>query len=138
MGQNIIDKMNEALAYELRAINMYAHYAANIKGIHRIQLGQHFDKEVDESMLHSKIVRSAIVKLGGICVTERSSSKIVHTENYKEMLQHSLETEMTASKIYRELLEIIKQLDDTELYDSIENIYFSEVRSVEETRMLID
>jgi len=137
MKQSIIDKMNEALSYELRAINLYAHYAANVKGIHRIHLNQLFNGEVTESLEHSNIVRTAIVKLGGVCVTERNPEQIVHTENYTEMIEQALKTEMKASKIYSELLEMIQELDDRELYDSLENIYFTELRSVEEMRLLL-
>ena len=134
----ILAKMNQALGFELRAINMYAHYAANVKGIHRMQLAPLFEEEVTESIAHANIVRAAIVKLGGICVTERDSLPIVHTNSYLDMLQHSLETEMSASQVYRELLDLVEKLGDRELYDSFESIYFSELRSVEEMRMLID
>ena len=54
------------------------------------------------------------------------------------MLEQALETEMMASKVYSELLEMVEKLDDRELYDSLENIYFSELRSVEGMRMLLD
>ena len=134
----IIGKMNQALRSELRAINMYAHYAANVKGIHRMQLAPLFEEEVTESISHANIVRAAIVKLGGICVTERDPLPIVHTNSYLDMLQHSLETEMSASQVYREVLDLVEKLGDSELYDSFESIYFSELRSVEEMRMLID
>jgi len=33
---------------------------------------------------------------------------------------------------------LVEKLGDRELYDSFETIYFSELRSVEEMRMLID
>ena len=46
----LIDKMNIALSWELRASNMYAHYAANIKGIHRLQLSPMFNTEMTESI----------------------------------------------------------------------------------------
>ena len=78
-AQHLIEKLNEALGWELRAINMYAHYAAYIRGIHRLQLEPHFTAEANESMDHSNIVRSAIVKLGGIAVTERNNTPIVQT-----------------------------------------------------------
>ena len=63
---DMIDKMNIALSWELRASNMYAHYAANIKGIHRLQLSPMFNTEMTESIQHADIVRKAIVQLGGI------------------------------------------------------------------------
>ena len=134
----ILAKMNQALGFELRAINMYAHYAANVKGIHRMQLTPLFEQEVTESLAHANLVRAAIVKLGGICVTERNPLPIVHTNSYIEMLEYSLSTELGASLVYGEVLDLVEKLGDRELYDSFESIYFSELRSVEEMRMLID
>ena len=51
------------------------------------------------------------------------------------MLNYSLETEVRASEVYAELLPLIDQTDD--LYDSIEQIYLSELKSVEEMRLLV-
>jgi len=131
----LIEKMNAALGWELRAINMYAHYAANIKGIHRLQLSPMFNTEMTESIDHANIVRKGIVQLGGIPVTERNPYKITHTTDYMEILNHALETEIKASEVYAELLPLIEQTDD--LYDSIEQIYLSELKSVEEMRLLV-
>jgi len=131
----LIEKMNAALGWELRAINMYAHYAANIKGIHRLQLSPMFNTEMTESIDHANIVRKGIVQLGGIPVTERNPHKITHTTDYMEMLNHALETEIKASEVYADLLPLIEQTDD--LYDSIEQIYLSELKSVEEMRLLV-
>ena len=50
----LIDKMNAALGWELRAINMYAHYSANVKGIHRLQLSPMFNTEMTESIDHAE------------------------------------------------------------------------------------
>ena len=69
----LLNKMNAALGWELRAINMYAHYAANVKGIHRLQLSPMFNTEMTESITHADIVRKAIVQLGGIPVWERDT-----------------------------------------------------------------
>ena len=81
----LIKKMNEALGWELRAINMYAHYAANITGINRLQLSPMFNTEMTESIEHADIVRKGIVQLGGIPVTERDPHPITHTTDYIEM-----------------------------------------------------
>ncbi len=134
----LINKMNEALGWELRAINMYAHYAANVKGMHRLQLEPLFQKEATESMTHAGTVRNAIVKHGGVCVTERNSMNIEHTTDYRKMLEYALDTEKTAAKIYQDLMILIENIGDRELYDSIEQIYLAELRSVEEIRLLLD
>ncbi|MDP6870040.1 MAG: ferritin-like domain-containing protein [Candidatus Poseidoniaceae archaeon] len=133
----LIDKMNEALGWELRAINMYAHYAANVKGMYRLQLEPLFQKEATESMAHAGSVRNSIVKHGGICVTERNEQEIIHTENYREMLEYALDTEIHAAKVYSELMILLEEIGDTELYDSVEQIHLVELRSVEEIRLLL-
>jgi bacterioferritin (cytochrome b1) len=136
--ENLVAKMNDALGWELRAINMYAHYAANVKGIHRLQLVPLFKQEVAESIMHADTVRNAIVKLGGICATERDSAPIIHSTDYEEMMSESLKTEMTAAKVYGELMNLLEVGDDKELFDAIEQIYLSEVRSVEAMRLLLE
>lgn len=134
----LIEELNNALSWELRAIFMYSHYSAYVQGINRLHLSTHFNQEATESVGHANIVRSAIVKLGGIAITDRNSSEIVHTTDYIEMLKQAYQTEKTASKVYGEILETLKSHNDDELYDSIENIYFAELRSVEEVRMLLE
>ena len=89
-GKEIIEKLNNALGWELRAINMYAHYSAYVQGIHRLQLSGHFQSEVTESIGHADTVRAAIVKLDGEAVTNRDSTEIVHTTDYRVMLKEAL------------------------------------------------
>ena len=53
------------------------------------------------------------------------------------MLEQALQTEVLASGAYGELMTLIESIDDRELYDSIEQIYLTELRSVEEMRLLL-
>jgi len=131
----LIEKLNEALAWEMRATTMYAHFAAYVGGIHRLHLKPYFETESTESVGHGNLVRGAIVKLGGVAVTERDATEIVHTTNYKVMLDEALKTEKRAAKTYSAILSM--QVLDEELADSLEQILFDEERSVEElTRLL--
>lgn len=134
----LVEKMNYALGLELRAINMYAHYAAYVKGLNRLQLEPLFQREATESMVHAGAVRNAIVKHSGESVTERNSKPIIHTTDTREMLDQALQTEELASEAYRELMELLEEIEDRELYDSIEQIYLTELRSVEEMRLLLE
>ena len=135
---NLIKTLNEALGWELRAANMYAHYAANIRGIHRLQLSPMFTTEANESTMHADIVLKAIVKLGGIPVTERNAHPIIHTTQYDEMLVHSLDTETRAAAVYAAIMLEIDTVGDQEMYDAIEQIYLAELRSLEELRLLME
>ncbi len=136
-SSKLIEALNEALAWELRAIAMYAHYSAYVSGIHRIQLSTHFNNEVTESVQHASVVRAALVKLEGVAITERDTTPILHTSEYKEMLNEAFKTESTAVKTYSKILPLVEEVGDTELYDSLEVVYFDEQRSVEELRMML-
>ena len=97
-----------------------------------------FAEEATESNMHADVVRKAIVKLGGIPVTERNSHPIIHTTLYDEMLVHSLETETKAAAVYAKIMTQIEGVGDQDLYDAIEQIYLAEVRSLEELRLLME
>ena len=134
-AEAIISQLNRALALEMRAEVMYAHYAAYVKGIHRLHLKPYFEAEATESFNHANIVRNAINQLGGEAVTERDSSSILHTTDYQVMLQEVLKTERLAAQTYHAILESV--IGNEELHDLIEQIYFAEVRSVEELTQLV-
>lgn len=134
--ENLIERLNEALAFELRAETMYAHYSAYVSGIHRLHLQPFFAAEAQESFVHAGIVRASIVKLGGIAVTERDTTAIKHTTDYREILQECLNTERKAAQTYGAILEILPNNDD-ELYDSLQQVFFAEQRSVEEIGRLL-
>ncbi len=138
MGAEVlIDRLNEALWWELRAMSMYAHYAANVQGIHRLQLDPMFNEEATESMAHADVVRRAIVKLGGVPVTERNAHPIAHTTDFKAMLERSLETETKAAEVYAGIIKLLDEVGDQEMYDAIEQIYFAELRSLENLRLIL-
>ena len=131
----LVARLNQALGLEMRAEVMYAHYAAYVKGINRLHLKPYFEGEATESFTHANMVRNAINQLGGEAVTERDATPILHTTSYEVMLQEVLKTEQLASQTYHGLLEMVT--DNEELYDLLEQIYFAEVRSVEELNQLI-
>ena len=133
---NLIEKMNDALAWELRAVNMYAHYSATVMGINRMQLAPYFSKEVSESIVHADIVRRGIVKLGGIPVTERNPKEIIHTTDYQVMLNEAFDTEKVAAKAYTAVMDLLIDAGDRDLFDAIEQICMMELRALEELRLL--
>jgi bacterioferritin len=131
----LIEKLNAALGWEMRATTMYAHFAAYVGGIHRLHLKPYFEAEATESVGHGNLVRGAIVKLGGVAVTDRDPAPIIHTTDYKAMLNEALKTEKRAAQAYGAILEM-EGLDE-ELADSLETILFDEERAVEELNRLL-
>lgn len=134
--EDLIGKLNAALAWEMRAQTLYSHYVAFVKGIYRLHLKPYFEGEATESVVHANTVREQIAKLGGMATTNRDSAEIVHTTDYKVMLREAYETETRAATGYRAILDLPGI--DSELHDAIEQIYFQEERSVEELNQLIE
>ena len=134
-NDSLIEQLNKALAWELRAQAMYAHYAAYVKGLYRMYLRPHFEAEAAESTLHAAQVRDSIVKLGGIAVSTPAAVEIVHTDSYEVMLEEALMTEQQAATFYREILTEVDSED--EMFDVIQQIQFAEERSVDELNKLI-
>lgn len=135
-NEKLVERLNLALGWELRALALYAHYGAYVTGIYRLHLKPFFEAESAESLTHSSVVRNAIVKLNGQAITERDQTEIVHTTDYRVMLDEAMKTETQAAKTYKEILGMDGL--DSELYDQIEQIYFAEERSVEELHLLMN
>ena len=54
------------------------------------------------------------------------------------MHAESQSTETKAAEVYGELISLIEEEGDADLYDAIEQIYLAEIRSVEELRRLAE
>ena len=53
------------------------------------------------------------------------------------MLELSLETETKAAEVYGGIIVLLEEFGDQEMYDSIEQIYFAELRSLENLRLIL-
>lgn len=106
--EKAIAALNQALAWELRASAMYAHYAAYVKGLESLTLEELFKEEAEESFGHADKVRNIISDLGSEAVTQRDATPIVHTENVKTMLEEALKTEQKAAAQYGEIVPLVK------------------------------
>ncbi len=106
---NVIEALNKALAWELRASALYAHYAAYVKGLESLTLADRFKSEVTESMGHAEAVRNIIADLGGEALTTRDPAPIVHREDTTTMLEEAMKTEQKAAEGYEQVLPMLKE-----------------------------
>ena len=131
----LIGLLNQALAWELRAQALYAHYAAYVKGLESLTLAGHFEEEVTESTGHAQKVREVIAALGGEAVTVRAMDPIPHTEDTRVMLEHALATEQKAAAAYRKIVPLVK--DNPVFYHTIYHILKDEMSAVIEMEALL-
>ena len=106
----LINLLNSALGWELRAQAMYAHYAAYVKGLESLTLAEHFEEEATESFGHARKVREVIATLGGLAVTTRDATEIVHTDDVKVMLGEALKTESKAAATYQKIMPLVRNM----------------------------
>ena len=131
----LVEHLNKALGWELRAQAMYAHYAAYVKGLESISLAGHFAGEVAESVEHAKKVREVIAMLKGEAVTVRDKAPIVHTEDTRAMLKEALKTEAAAADVYRRIVPLVK--DNSIFFHSLSHIMMDEMKAVVEMENLL-
>jgi bacterioferritin (cytochrome b1) len=106
--EQVIAALNRALAWELRASALYAHYAAYVKGLEKLTLEPLFKEEARESFGHAETVRRIIAELDGEAVTDRDPAPIVHTEDTHTMLEEALKTEQAAARQYTEIAPLLR------------------------------
>ncbi|MBI4455315.1 MAG: hypothetical protein HY644_05380 [Acidobacteria bacterium] len=130
-----IKSLNEALAWEIRAALMYAHYAAYLKGRDRLDFEEHFSKEGEEGMHHAKIVRQIIADLGGKATTTPDPTPIPDVREADKMLAEALKTEEQAEKVYRELLPLFDH--PTSWHHDLRHIMMDEEKAQIELKRLM-
>jgi bacterioferritin (cytochrome b1) len=131
----LIAQLNGALGWELRALALYAHYAAYVKGLETLTLEGHFEEEAKESFEHAKQVRGVIQALGGEAVTTRDAAPIVHTEDTRVMLEEALKTEQGAAAAYKKIVTLVK--DHPVFHHTIFHILKEELNAVMEVEQLL-
>ncbi len=133
----IIAKLNEALRHEWTGVAQYAQAGYLVTGPWReVYSGLFFDS-AKESFGHARQVGDKIVAYGGVPTVERNPIKQSH--DLHEMLEHALEFESTAVKLYMELLAMADDAKDRPLVVFLENILLEEQDGVEHiTKLLRD
>lgn len=131
----IIDKLNDCLRHEWTGVAQYAQAGFVVAGLWReVYSGMFFDS-AKESFGHAKQVGEKIVAMGGVPTVERNPVK--QTDDLQELLNHAMEFESKAVKLYSEALNMAE--GDRPLVLFLEGILEEEQDGVDKlTRILRD
>jgi bacterioferritin len=131
----ILDKLNDCLRHEWTGVAQYAQAGFVVAGLWReVYSGMFFDS-AKESFGHAKQVGEKIVALGGVPTVERNPVK--QTDDLQELLNHAMEFESKAVKLYSEALTMAE--GDRPLVLFLEGILEEEQDGVDKlTRILRD
>jgi bacterioferritin len=106
--EKVIATLNRILEMELAGVVRYTHYSFMVFGPTRIPITSWLRGQADESLLHSQEAGELITHLG-----EHPSLKIgelleTHQHDIFNILEESLAHEEQQMKLYRDLLELVK------------------------------
>ncbi len=101
----ILDKI---IAHELAGVNRYTHYSLMVHGLERLSLVGYFKGHATESLDHALKAGELMTGLNGHPTLETASIKESHQHDLQSILKEAIEHETNAARLYRELLEEVK------------------------------
>jgi bacterioferritin len=103
-----IDKLNAIMEFELAGVVRYTHYSLMITGPNRIPIVTFFKAQANESLLHAQQVGEVLTGLEGHPSLRIAPLEESNTHSVKTILSESLYHERQSVRLYKELLEIVK------------------------------
>lgn len=100
----LIDRLNEALSWELAGIIQYINHATMVSGAERSHLEEWFEDGSEEALEHAEIVGDKIAALGGTPTVE--PAKIRQATDTQGMLEAALALEEDAMEAFERALEV--------------------------------
>ena len=100
----VCDILNEVMECELAGVVRYTHSSMMVSGPHRIPIVGFLKEQANESLLHAQQAGEILTGLDGH--PTQSIAKINETNRHsiKDILEESLEHEMQAVDLYKDLL----------------------------------
>ena len=105
--EKVIAALNRILEAELSGVVRYTHYSLMISGPHRIPLVDFMKAQATESLLHAQQVGEILTGFGGHPSTAIANIEETNEHGIDHILQESLEHELTAVGLYRDLLTLV-------------------------------
>lgn len=102
----ILDKI---IAHELAGVNRYTHYSLMVHGLERLSLVGYFKGHATESLNHALTAGDLMTSLSGHPTLETASIKETHKHDLQSILKEAIEHETQAIKLYRILLDEVKE-----------------------------
>lgn len=104
----VIEKLNAILEAELSGVVRYTHYSLMITGPHRLPLVDFMKAQANESLLHAQQVGEILTGFGGHPSTKIAEIKETHQHDIEQILEESLQHELNAVTLYRDLLTTVE------------------------------
>jgi bacterioferritin len=125
--EELINALNEDLAFEYSAIIQYITYSAIVK--------EFFINEVNDELEHAKFLADKITALGGKPIITPKPLKLV--ENPKEMIEELLKAEEETIERYKKHIELAQKYNQIDIKVQLENIIVDESKHRDELKKIL-
>ena len=100
--------LNEIMEYELAGVVRYTHSSLMVSGPYRLPIVNFLNDQANESLLHAQQAGELIVGLDGHPSQKIAKIKETNRHSIKDILEESLEHELHALSLYKDLLETVE------------------------------
>ena len=111
--KKVCEILNEVMECELAGVVRYTHSSMMVSGPHRIPIVGFLKEQANESLLHAQQAGEILTGLDGHPTQSIAKIKETNRHTIKDILEESLEHEMHAVDLYKDLL---KQVEDRSIY----------------------
>ena len=105
--------LHSIMECELAGVVRYTHYSVMVAGPYRIPIVQFMKAQADESLIHAQQVGEILTGLNGHPTQKIANIEESHQHSIKAILQESLEHELRALNLYKNLL---TEVQDASIY----------------------
>jgi bacterioferritin len=106
--EKVVAVLNQILEMELAGVVRYTHYSFLVFGYGRIPIVSWLRQQANESLMHAQAAGEMIAHLGAYPSLSIGPLLDSYKHDIGAMLRESLESEGAALRLYKELLELVK------------------------------
>ena len=122
--ESIINRLNQDLAREYKAISQYVVFSSTLKGAEYGNIAEQLEKHASDELEHALKVAKQIDYLGGTPTMKGEEAK--SSENPKEMLEIDLYAEQETIRNYRERIRQAEEAGEYALSEVLRGIIAQE------------
>ena len=106
--KKVCEVLNAVMECELSGVVRYTHSSMMVSGPHRVSIVDFLKEQANESLLHAQQAGEILTGLDGHPTQSIAKIKETNRHTIKDILSESLQHEMHAVELYKELLTLVE------------------------------
>ena len=107
-NKKVCEALNAVVECELSGVVRYTHSSIMVSGPHRVSIVDFLKEQANESLLHAQRAGEILTGLDGHPTQNIAKIKETNRHTIKDILEESLEHEIQAVELYKDLLSLVE------------------------------